>query len=192
MQPITNHSTQNAIQRANEWIAQKPIYLDTETTGVNRQDEIVEISILDSDGSVLFESLVKPKNPIPMEAQRIHGISNTHVASAPAWPILWPRVRELLYGRPIAAYNASFDLRMMKQSYENFGLHWKENLLSMDVMLLYSDYQAVWDPIRSSMKYFKLDQAGQFFQIKLHNSHRSTSDALLTRAVLHSIAGQSY
>jgi hypothetical protein len=42
------------------------------------------------------------------------------------------------------------------------------------------------------MKYFKLEEAGQFFNISLPNAHRSTADALLTRAVLHCIAGQSY
>jgi hypothetical protein len=30
------------------------------------------------------------------------------------WPILWPTIRNLLYGRTIAAYNAPFDLRMMQ------------------------------------------------------------------------------
>jgi hypothetical protein len=42
------------------------------------------------------------------------------------------------------------------------------------------------------MKYFKLEEAGATFQIALPNAHRSTADSLLTRAVLHSIAGQSY
>jgi DNA polymerase III epsilon subunit-like protein len=42
------------------------------------------------------------------------------------------------------------------------------------------------------MRYFKLEEAGRFFQIPLPNAHRSAADALLTRAVLHSIAGISY
>jgi hypothetical protein len=42
------------------------------------------------------------------------------------------------------------------------------------------------------MKYFKLEEAGAYFQIPLINEHRSEADALLLRAVLHSIAGLPY
>jgi DNA polymerase-3 subunit epsilon len=192
MLPSSYSTKESATSRAKEWVHQKPVYLDTETTGVSRSDEIIEISILESDGTLLFESFIKPMRSIPLEAQRIHGISNEIVSSSPAWPFLWPQIRSLLYGRPIAAYNSPFDLRMMKQSYENYGLRWKDSFLDFDIMVLYSDFQGVWDPIRESMKFFKLEEARQYFEIQFPNAHRSTADALLTRAVLHSIASEPY
>ena len=51
---------QNAIMIARQVIAQNPVYLDTETTGLEKTDEIVEISIVDDSGQVLLDSLVKP------------------------------------------------------------------------------------------------------------------------------------
>jgi DNA polymerase-3 subunit epsilon len=186
------NSRASAIELARKIIEQKPVYLDTETTGLDRDDEIVEISIVDSDGSLLFTSLVKPSRPIPPDAQRIHHISNADVASAPAWPILWPSIRGFLYGRTIAAYNTSFDLRMMQQSHTRYHLTWRESLKSIDVLTIYSDFRGVWDPARRSMKFFKLEEAGAFFNISLLNEHRSEADALLVRAVLHSIAGETY
>ena len=54
------------------------VVLDTETTGLNRyrRDEAVEISVIGSDGTVLFDSLIKPKLIADWdEAARIHGIS---------------------------------------------------------------------------------------------------------------------
>lgn len=186
------NSKSNAIELARKIIEQKPVYLDTETTGLDRDDEIVEISIVDFDGSLLFSSLVKPSRPIPPDAQRIHHISNTDVASAPAWPILWPNVRSYLYGRTIAAYNTSFDLRMMQQSHARYHLTWRESLKSIDVLSIFSDFRGVWDPVRRSMKFFKLEEAGAFFNIPLLNEHRSEADALLVRAVLHSIADEAY
>ncbi len=192
MIPAIEPLKENAIQTAARWIAEKPVYIDTETTGLERTDEIVEISIVDFDGSVLFSSLVKPSKPIPAEASRIHGITNALVASAQNWLVQWPTIRNYLYGRTIAAYNAPFDMRMMQQSHSVYKFPWRENFKVVDVLPLYSDYRGVWNPVRGSMKYFKLEEAGAAFKIALPNAHRSTADSLLTRAVLHSMAGQPY
>jgi len=159
---------------------------------LDRTAEVIEISIVDFDGRLLLNTLVKPTQAIPLDAQRIHGINDEMIRTAPAWPVLWPQIREILYGRTIAAYNAPFDLRMMQQTHLRYRLPWRENLNMLDVLLLYSDYRGVWDPVRRSMRYFKLEEAGRFFQIPLPNAHRSAADALLTRAVLHSIAGIPY
>ena len=37
------------------------VYLDTETTGVTADDEIVELTIIDDDGKPLINTLMKPK-----------------------------------------------------------------------------------------------------------------------------------
>ncbi len=173
-------------------LEQRPVYIDTETTGLNRSDEIVEISIVDFDGSLLFTTLIKPSQAIPMEAEKIHRITNEMVSSAQPWPIIWPQIRSHLYGRVIAAYNAPFDRRMMEQSHARYRLPWREKLEFLDVLSLYSEYRGVWDQNRNSYRYFKLEEAGKFFNISIPNAHQSTADALLTRAVLHSIAGIPY
>ncbi len=180
------------IALARQKIEQKPVYIDTETTGLNRSDEIVEISIIDYDGSLLLSRLVKPSQAIPPDVERIHGISNQMVQTTQAWPILWPTVRYHLYGRLIAAYNAPFDQRMMEQSHARYRLPWRETLEFLDVLTLYSEYRGEWNPAYNSYRAFKLEEAGKYFNIPLPNAHRSTADALLTRAVLHSIAGIPY
>lgn len=192
MFPSSSTSRERASKLAQEKINERPVYIDTETTGLDRTAEIVEISIIDFDGSILFSSLVKPVDPIPAGTQRIHGITNAMVASAPAWPIIWPKVRSFLFGRVIGAYNAPFDLKMMQQSLARYRLPWRDTLNMLDILPLYSDYQGIWDPVHGSMKYFRLEEAGAFFKIPLPNAHRSAADALLTRAVLHSIAGLPY
>ncbi len=180
------------ISLARQKIEQKPVYIDTETTGLNRSDEIVEISIIDHDGSLILNKLVKPSQPIPPDVEKIHGISNKMVQTTQAWPILWPTIRNHLYGRVIAAYNAPFDQRMMEQSHARYRLPWRENLEFLDVLTLYSEYRGEWDQAHNSYRIFKLEEAGSFFNVPLPNAHRSTADALLTRAVLHSIAGIPY
>ncbi len=186
---VFNPRQEEIAQIARQKIAQKPIYLDTETTGLTRSDEIVEISVIDYDGSVLFSQLIKPSQPIPKEAERIHGITNAMVASSQSWPLVWMQLRSIVYGRLIGVYNQEFDSRMMVQSHQRYRLPWREKLEFVDVLKLFSEFRGEYDTVHSSYRLFKLAEAGQFFNISLPNAHRSTADALLTRAVLHSIAG---
>ncbi len=181
-------SRQKAIETARKVLSTKPVYLDTETTGLDRSDEIVEISIIDDDGLTLFESLVKPTQPIPASATRIHGITNDEVQSARPWLTIWPQVRSVLFGRLVVIYNEEFDLRLMQQSHARYKLPWKDKFTTFDLLKLYAEFRGEWDSRRRSYRYHSLASAGQHFQISLPNAHRSTADTLLTRAVLHHIA----
>lgn len=179
---------QRAIQLAHQILAQKPLYLDTETTGLERSDEIVEISILDEDGKELFNSLVRPSQLIPGDVIAIHGINNDMVKTAPLWPIVWPKVKNFLSGRLIIIYNEDFDIRMMQQSHLRYRMPWKEQLTTKDLMKIYAEFRGEWDSRRGSYRWHSLENARKQCNILLPNSHRSSDDALLTRALLHFIA----
>ncbi|MGD0003036.1 MAG: 3'-5' exonuclease [Anaerolineaceae bacterium] len=185
---ISSSARQNAILRARQALSARPVYLDTETTGLDPKDEIVEISIVDEDGSVLLEKFVRPSMPIPREATRIHGITDENVKSAMPWPILWREVRPILAGRLIVIYNAEFDLRMMRQSMTKYRQPWNEKFDAFDLMKVYAEFRSEWDVKRQSYHYFSLDAAGKHARIALPNAHRATADSLLTRALLHHIA----
>lgn len=180
---------QQAIQIARQVLAQTPIYLDTETTGLDKTDEIVEISIIDDAGQVLLNSLVRPSQPIPAAAMNVHGITNEMVQKAPVWPILWQQVRPLLLGKTIVAYNSDYDHRLLQQSHARYQQPWRDRLTFFDLLKLYAQFRGEWDPNRRSWRYFSLDQAGKASKIVLPNAHRATADTLLTRALLHFIAG---
>lgn len=173
---------------AREIVSRNPVYLDTETTGLGADDEIVEISIIGDDESVLIESLVKPTRPIPAGSTAIHGITNEEVASAKPWPILWPQVRSALFNRLVVIYNQDFDVRLMQQTHARYRLPWKERLTTFDLLKLYAEFRGEWDPRRRSYKYHSLDAAGKQCGIALPNAHRATADTLLTRALMHFIA----
>lgn len=177
-----------AIQTAQQILSRQPVYLDTETTGLDKTDEIIEISIIDDGGQVLFESLVKPSRPIPPDATRIHGIRDEDVQSARTWPAIWPQVRGVLFNRLIVIYNESFDLRLMQQSHRLYNLPWKDRLNTFDLLKLYAEFRGDWDNYRRSFRYHSLADAGRHCHISLPNAHRSTADTLLTRAILHYIA----
>ena len=106
-----------AIEQCRRLAETKPIFIDTETTGFSRECEILEIAAIDFAGNVLFESLARPVGPIEDRALAVHGISLQRLLSAPAWPVLWPQVRGILSSaKSIAAYNAPFDRRLLRQT----------------------------------------------------------------------------
>lgn len=90
---------------------QLPIYLDTETTGLDPQfDSIVEIGLVDHDGAIVFSSLVKPRDMcIPPAATAIHGITDDDVRDAPHLADIIGSVMQLIAGRELVIYNAAFD-----------------------------------------------------------------------------------
>lgn len=190
---VTPSARAQATSLALAALASRPLYLDTETTGLGAGAEIVEVCLLEADGSVLLTSLVRPQRPIPADVVRIHGISDAEVVAAPTWPELWPQIAELIEGRRLAIYNADFDLRMMRQTHAAYGLPWERHeRQSLCIMKLYAQFRGDWNASYRSYRWHSLENAGRQCAIPLPNSHRALDDARLARAVLHAIAGQDY
>lgn len=64
----------------------KEIVIDTETTGLDMfEDELLQVSIIDTDGNVVFDSYFKPiRHSEWYEAQAVNDISPAMVADAPS------------------------------------------------------------------------------------------------------------
>ena len=166
-----------------------PLYLDTETTGLGPQDEIIEVCLLESDGQVLLESLVRPIGAIPIDAVAVHGITDAMVSQAPRWPDVWAQLGPHLAGRAVAVYNAEFDLRLLRQSVARHAL---ADTLDPSgffcLMLLYAQFRAEWDASRRSYRWHSLETARRQAGLPFPNAHRARDDAFLARALLHHMA----
>lgn len=89
-----------------------PVFVDTETTGLNQDgaDEVLEIAIVDADGTTLLNTLVRPaQNTAWPNAQVIHGITPQDVANAPTWNALLPKIAAICAGKTVVFYNSPFD-----------------------------------------------------------------------------------
>ncbi len=179
-----------AIIKARNTLASRPVYLDTETTGLDGTDQIVEICIVDCDGAVLVDSLVKPKGKIPAEAFAIHRISDAMVKSAPAWPRVWPEVETALAGRRVAIYNAEFDVRMMQQSHAKHKLAWDfPDDPFFCLMKLYAQFRGEWNYKYGNYRWHSLEAAAMQCGIQLPDRvHRAKEDTLLARELLEYMA----
>jgi DNA polymerase III subunit epsilon len=180
-----------AVERARTLAAQRPVFLDTETTGLDATAEVVEICIVDIEGAVLLDSLIRPTRAIPADATAIHGITDGMVRGAPTWSDLWPDVERLVSERHVAIYNADFDVQMMRQSHRAHGLSWQlgEDKLWC-VMRLYAAFAGQWNERRGEYRWHKLEVAAARCGVRVGTAHRARQDALLARAVLQHMAEQ--
>lgn len=186
---IDSRYRRSVIQEAQALLAANPVYLDTETTGMHFNSEVIEIGIIDDQGQVLFDQLVRPRGMIDPAAGRVHGITLEMLKDAPTWEKVWPQAEAVLMGRMIGVYNVEFDLRLMKQSHSRSWLTWVlPDANFFDIMKLYARYYGDWDPFHRSFRYQSLEIAGRQCGIHLPNAHRAVDDCLLTRALLHHMA----
>jgi DNA polymerase-3 subunit epsilon len=100
----------------------KALILDTETTGLDANDEVIQVGIIDLDGNVLLNTLVRPTVPIASEARSVHGITDQELADAPYFSDLYDTLAGLLVNRCVLAYNADFDHRLLQQTCAKYGL----------------------------------------------------------------------
>jgi DNA polymerase III subunit epsilon len=133
------------------------VILDTETTGLDRMAEIVEVSIIASDGHVLFDTLVRPLNPIPATATAIHHISDGMVAAAPRFPEVYSELIELLQGRVVVTYNAAFDRGVLRQAQQLYELPAIPSIRWSCAMQQYARYRGEWNAARRAYRWKHLE-----------------------------------
>ncbi|MDM8532151.1 3'-5' exonuclease [Anaerolineales bacterium HSG25] len=115
-------------QQARDWANavladEQAIIIDTETTGLSRYDEVVEIGIINSRGETVLNTLVKPQRSIHYHAWRVHGINTSMCADAPTFAQLYDQLTEIFTAASrIIIYNVSFDKRLLNQSCQQHGL----------------------------------------------------------------------
>ncbi len=200
---FAKHDKIETIETAQAWLERQPVFLDTETTGLDDEAEIVDIGIIDHDGAVLLNTLVRPTHSIPAEATNIHGISDSDMAGAPSFVDVLPEMDRILKNRTVLIYNAAYDMRFILQSAaahdhkleawwwppEDFDYKSKFDSGWHCAMELYATFYGDWHDWHGSYTWQKLGSAAQQCGIQLpDNLHRAAADAALTRLILQHMA----
>ncbi|CAI1531405.1 3'-5' exonuclease [Serratia sp. PF2-63] len=180
-------------QHAQLWLDKDMLILDTESTGLGDDDEIVEICLVDNNGFIMLNTLIKPTKPIPTEATAIHGITDEMVAHAPTWRDVHGAVSALFFEYRFVIYNAAFDARMIIQSARLHGLG-DDGLCSFIeeysrcAMLAYAEYYGQ-ESSRGGYKWQKLTAAAEQQGITVVGTpHRALSDCLTTLGIIKAMA----
>lgn len=75
------------------------VVIDVETTGLCQAAQICEVAMIDTGGSTLLNTLVRPTCSIPAEATAIHGVTDEMVSDAPAGRMWRANMKSCLPGR---------------------------------------------------------------------------------------------
>jgi DNA polymerase-3 subunit epsilon len=186
---------QQAIQTARAWVDKFPLYLDTETTGLGSEAQIIDIAVVDASGQIILNTLIKPTCLIPAEATAIHGITDEMVARAPSFDVLWPFLFALLQKRTVITFNADYDFRLIEQS----ATAWEYVRESLDrdvcqccAMTLYAQYYGDWNDFRGNYKWQSLANAARQCKIPWApgTAHRALADTLMAREVMLHMANE--
>lgn len=166
----------------------KYIVLDTETTGLNAaEDELLQVSIIDNEGTVLFDSYIRPTQHTEWaEAERVNHITPEMVADAPTIAEVMPEINDILnrYDK-IVGYNLKFD----KAFLENNGAEFLSTEYA-DVMKMFAPIYGEWNDQRGSYKWQKLTIAADYYGYdwsEHKEAHNSLGDCYATLHVYKEI-----
>lgn len=115
------------------------VFIDTETTGLTENDQIIEIAVVDFNGNILLDSLVKPTVKVNPKAKAKHGIADKELKNAPLWPDVYKQYLTATEGKTILAYNSKYDKKMVQQTCKANNLTNKKRQWNC-VMLAYSEF----------------------------------------------------
>lgn len=153
------------------------IYLDLETTGLT-EAEIVQIGIIDYQGKILLDSLICPTKDIEVGAQKVHGISDLMVLSAPTFVEIYPQIKMICDDKLVVIYNAAFDALVIERLTKENGLK-PINAISIHcAMLQYAQFVGDWNSYFKNYKWPKL-QGGD---------HSAAGDCIATLDVIKLMA----
>lgn len=162
------------------FLNQQVVILDTETTGITSDARIIELTVIDLEGNVLFSSLFNTGEPLPEKIPELTGITDAMLEGQPAFMEKAEEIRDLLQGRTIIAWNASFDRQRLWEEFARIGMpvytgEWRD---AMEFYAYASGRQKKW---------CKLIVAKQEMGIGESQEHRATADCLDTLAVLKAV-----
>lgn len=165
----------------------RKLFLDTETTSIDAQGEIIELAVLDADGGVQMDVLIRPRTGVTEGARAIHGITDAMLVDCPAWPEVVEELRSLLSGREVVSHNAHFDRRMLNQTCDLNHTSRIEVVQWECTMLQLTD--------ENNGKWPSLDRAMQLIGVmKPHgigHPHRALYDAECCRLIYNKIYAKS-
>ncbi len=152
------------------------VVCDVETTGLHpERNRLTEIALLRIRGNVVvdrYDSLVNPRQFIPEEVQRLTGITNEMVYTAPDAIQVLPEVRRFIGDAVFIGHNVRFDRTFLDASLHRCGL---EPLQVPNLCTARLARRLLPQKSKTS-----LGVLATHYKIRIKNRHRATGDAEAT------------
>lgn len=172
------------------------LHFDFETTGVEKDDELVAASIVDNKGRVLFDELMLPNNPQKLLrpgksgkcASEINGITPDMLSNCKLVEDALTELAMHLTGRIWVAYNAPFDVGVLEREClsHDHPLIWALGI--HDAMQIFAEYLGDWQPKVQKFRVVTLGEAARMLDIDAGQTHTAKADALTTLEIMKAIS----
>lgn len=166
------------------------IILDTETTGLSPSyDELLQVSIINGKGEVLFDSYFKPNAASWDEAQAVNHISPEMVKNSPRLNEKAYEISQILdKAHKIVGYNVDFDLDFL---WLNGAGGSNDNFKKVDVMQMFAPIYGEINEKYGGYKWQKLTKAADYYgydwDSHAESAHNSLGDCYATLHVYKSV-----
>lgn len=170
-----------ALANATPLIALDAVVVDTETTGLDpSKARIVEIAALRiavgrPDSGSTFRRLVRPDEPIPPAAARVHGIDDATVADAPRFADVWPDFLAYVGDGVLVGHSIGFDIAVLKRECERIGQAWQP-ITTLDTALLAQ-------VVEPNLADHSLDGLAAWLNVEIVGRHSALGDAAATARI---------
>ncbi|EHJ5119879.1 3'-5' exonuclease [Salmonella enterica subsp. enterica serovar Javiana] len=187
-----------------KWLNSDYLIIDTETTGLDNNAEVIEIAIINMHGDVLLNSLVKPTCSIPAAVTKINNITDEMVADAPLWRDVFPVILNIIDGKKWLAWNSKFDARLIIQTgvitgyFEDLpaskilDIAAKINDSQIDAKAVYDQWYGEFDSKRNNFKRQSLATAAERHNVSVNGAHRALADCMMVLGVLNAVCHSDY
>lgn len=162
------------------------VVLDTETTGLGDNAQVIDLAIVAPSGEVLFDRLMKPSIAIENAAAQAHGITQEMVEFVPTWCYFKPDILAQIRGKNVITYGATFDRRILHQSDRGYALGETDYCEFSNWCCCMEAFADLYGEINTrfgTKTWKKLIVAAQYFELGEFAAHRALADAEMTRRV---------
>ena len=124
-----NKALEQERKRGNKSISIEPqnqdryLIMEMATTGDGKNDEIIQLVLLDMNGKLLINQYFKPRTQISKAAMARHQINSLILKRQPQWDEVWPTIKEYIENRVILIPNTSYGIRLFEQTCKRYDVH---------------------------------------------------------------------
>jgi DNA polymerase III subunit epsilon len=126
------------------WLYANPtntFILDTETTGLFADHQVIEMAVIDMTGAICFNSPFSTNHVISESAYATHGISDDSLIGKPSFDYGLLFLNDIIdNGAKILTYNAPFDMQMISQTVVS-----PDNLSFLDTPVEHQHFFSNWE-----------------------------------------------
>jgi DNA polymerase III epsilon subunit family exonuclease len=177
------------------------VVIDIETTGLKtNSDKIIEVSAVRYEffkPKEVFTTLLDPQKPIPQEASKINGITDSMVQGKPTFKSIIPALEEFIGASDLLGQNIMFDLKFLYHYGYDFTKNKRKYYDTLDIakskLKKFDERKYERNPDHEyDVDDYKLGTLCEYYGVEQIDAHRALGDCYATAQVFEAMLKNEY